>query len=125
MDQASRALSLLDKGRFKNINQTARGTGVARSTLQDRHAGKQPLGEHANKATRLTRYQEKVLAAYIQDLQLQYAPVNNIQLAQVATLLARQNEPNAVLGVNWITRFFSRHPHLKRGRNRSFEASRI
>jgi Tc5 transposase DNA-binding domain len=125
MDQASRALSLLDKGRFKNINQTAWGTGVIRLTLGDRHAGKQPLGEHANKATRLTRYQEKGLAAYIQDLQLQYAPVNNIQLAQVATLLARQNEPNAVLGVNWITRFLSRHLHLKRGRNRSFEASRI
>ena len=43
----------------------------------------------------------------------------------MATLLARQNEPNAALGVNWITRFINRHPHLKRGRNRSFEASRI
>ena len=56
MDQASRTLRLLDKGRFKNINQTTRATGVVRSTLRDRHAGKQPLGEYTNKTTRLTRY---------------------------------------------------------------------
>jgi hypothetical protein len=65
MDQASRALGLLDKGRFKNINQTTRSIGVIRLTLYNRHAGKQPLGEHTNKVTRLTRYQEKVLAVYI------------------------------------------------------------
>jgi hypothetical protein len=40
MDQASRALRLLDKGRFKNINQTTQATGVARLILRDRHADK-------------------------------------------------------------------------------------
>ena len=70
MDQASRALNLLANGRFKSVRQTAIATGVARTTLIDRRDGKLPRGEHENKLTRLTRYQEKVLVAYIRDLQL-------------------------------------------------------
>jgi hypothetical protein len=86
MDQASRAVYLVDRGQFKSIRQVSRATDVARSTIQDRRAGRQPRG------------QEEVLAKYIQNTQLQYAPVNREQLHVVAEMLAQLNEPNARLG---------------------------
>jgi hypothetical protein len=76
MDQASRAVRLVDRGQFKSIRQVSKATGVARSTVQDRHAGRQPRGQEDVKHARLTRYQEEILAKYIQNTQLQYAPVN-------------------------------------------------
>ena len=73
MDQASRAVRLVDRGQFKSIHQVSRATDVARSTIQDRRAGRQPRGQEEIKHARLTRYQEEVLAKYIQNTQLQYA----------------------------------------------------
>jgi hypothetical protein len=96
MDQASRAVRLVDRGQFKSIRQVSRATDVARSTIQDRRAGHQPHGQAEIKHARLTRYQEEVLAKYIQNTQLQYAPVNREQLHVVAELLAQLNEPNAL-----------------------------
>jgi hypothetical protein len=57
------------------------------STVQDRRAGRQPRGQEEVKHARLTRYQEEVLAKYIQDTQLQYAPVNREQLHVVTETL--------------------------------------
>ena len=48
----------------------------------------QPRGQEEVKHARLTRYQEEVLAKYIQNTQLQYAPVNREQLHAVAEMLA-------------------------------------
>ena len=76
MDQASRAVRLIDRGQFRSIRQVSRATDVARSTIQDRRAGRQPRGQEEVKHARLTRYQEEVLAKYIQNTQLQYTPVN-------------------------------------------------
>jgi hypothetical protein len=86
MDQASRALRLVDRGQFKSIRQVSRATDVARSTVQDRRAGRQPCGQEEVKHARLRRYQEEVLAKYIQNTQLQYAPVNREQLHVVAEM---------------------------------------
>ena len=88
MDQASRAVRLLDRGQFKSIRQVSRATDTARSTVQDRRVGRQPRGQEEVKHARLTRYQEEVLAKYIRDTQLQYAPVNHEQLHVVAEMLA-------------------------------------
>src|SRR5271163_454577 len=95
MDQASRAVRLVDRGQFKSIRQVSRATDVARSTLQDRRTGRQPRGQEEVKHARLTRYQEQVLAKYIRDTQLQYAPVNREQLYVAAEMLTQLNEPNA------------------------------
>jgi hypothetical protein len=65
MDQASRAVRLVDRGQFKSIRQVSWATDVARSTIQDRRAGRQPRGQEDIKHARLTRYQEEVLAKYI------------------------------------------------------------
>ena len=76
MDQASRAVRLVDRGQFRSIRQVSRATDVARSTIQDRRAGRQPRGQKEIKHAYLTKYQEEVLAKYIQNTQLQYTPVN-------------------------------------------------
>ena len=125
MDQASRAVHLINRGQFKSIRQVSRATGTARSTVQDRHAGRRPRGQEEVKHARLTRYQEEVLAKYIQNNQLQYAPVNHKQLHVVAEMLAQLNEPNARLGKNWYSRFLNRHPDLKTARNRRLDSKRI
>jgi hypothetical protein len=57
------------------------------STVQDRRAGRQPRRQEEVKHARLTRYQEEDLAKYIQDTQLQYAPVNREQLHVVTEML--------------------------------------
>ena len=125
MDQASRAVRLVDGGKFKSIRKVSRATGVARSTVQDRHAGRQPRGQEDVKHARLTRYQEEILAKYIQNTQLQYAPVNRQQLHVVAEMLAQLNEPNTRLGKNWLSRYLDRHPDLKTARNRGLDSKRI
>ena len=125
MDQASRAVRLVDRGQFKSIRQVSRATGVARSTVQDRRVARQPRGQEEVKHARLTRYQEEILAKYIQNTQLQYAPVNRKQLHVVAEMLAQLNEPNARLGKNWLSRFLDRHPDLKTARNRGLDSKRI
>jgi hypothetical protein len=48
-----------------------------------------------------------------------------VLIRQVALLLARQTEPSAILGKNWVYRFLQRHPELSTGRNKSSEKSRI
>ena len=93
MDQASRAAHLVDRGQFKSIRQVSRATGAARTTVQDRRAGRQPRGQEEISHARLSRYQEEVLARYIRDTQLQYAPVNRGQLHVVAEMLAQLREP--------------------------------
>ena len=65
MDQASRAVCLVDRGQFKSIRRASQAKDVARSTVQDRRAGRQPRGQEEVKHARLTRYQEEVLAKYI------------------------------------------------------------
>jgi hypothetical protein len=65
------------------------------------------------------------LAKYIQNTQLQYAPVNREQLHVVAEMLAQLNEPNARLGKNWLSRFLNRHSDLKTSRNHGLDSKRI
>jgi hypothetical protein len=65
------------------------------------------------------------LAKYIQNTQLQYAPVNREQLHVVAEMLAQLNESNARLGKNWLSRFLNRHLDLKISRNRGLDLKRI
>jgi Tc5 transposase DNA-binding domain len=125
MDTASRVVIRLDKGEFNSVKQAAKTTSVPRSTLRDRRAGIQPHGREEQPHARLTRDQEDSLAAYIRDLQLQYAPINQTQLAVVAQAMARQNEPNARLGVNWISRFIKKRPELRTGKNQALSKSRI
>jgi hypothetical protein len=125
MDQASRAVRLLDKGQFKSIRQVSRAIDVPRSIIQDRRAGCQTRGQKEVKHARLTRYQKEVLAKYIRDTQLQYASVNRKQLHVVAEMLIQLNELNARLEKNWLLKFLDRHLNLKTSRNRGLDSKRI
>jgi Tc5 transposase DNA-binding domain len=125
MDQASRAARLINRGQFQSIRQASRGTGVTKSTLHDRQAGRQPRGQEAVQHTHLTRYQEDILAKYIQNTQLQYTPVNRVQLHVITEMLAQQNEPDAHLSKNWLTHFINQRPELKTARNHGLNSKRI
>jgi Tc5 transposase DNA-binding domain len=125
MNQASYTVRLINRGQFKSFRQVSRATDAVRSTIHDRRVGRQPRKQEKIKHARLTRYQEKVLAKYIQNTQLQYAPVNREQLHVVAKILAQLNNPNARLGKNWLFRFLNRHSDLKTFRNRGLDLKRI
>ena len=89
MDQASCAARLVNRGQFKSIHQVSRHRQI-------HHSGPtQPRKREEVKHARLTRYQEVVLAKYIQNIQLQYTPVNREQLHVVVEMLAQLSEPNA------------------------------
>ena len=89
MDKASQVLRQLDRGEYSSVRQASNVTDVLKSTLLRRRAGIQPRGSEDQQHARLTRYQQNILAQYIKDLQLQYAPVNQAQLHVVAQALAR------------------------------------
>ena len=89
MDQATRASNLLNAGKFKSLRKAAAATGVAKSTLSDRRAGRNPQSSQRQPHARLWPEQANVLEKYIIDAQLQYAPVNNTQLGVIAEILAR------------------------------------
>src|SRR5438874_2101165 len=125
MDQATRASNLLNAGKFKSLRKAAAATGVAKSTLSDRRAGRNPQSSQRQPHARLWPEQANVLERYIIDAQLQYVPVNNTQLGVVAEMLVRQKEPGAHFGKNLIYKFMKDRPALTRGRNRSFESNRI
>ena len=125
MDQASRAARLVDRGQFKSIRRVSRATDVARSTIQDRRAGRQPRGQEEVQTHSFDEISRGRLAKYIQNTQLQYPSVNREQLHVVAEMLAQLNEPNARLSKNLPSRFLNRHPDLKTSRNRGLDSKRI
>jgi hypothetical protein len=126
MDAASAAVDDLVSGKYNSLRQAAKANNnCPPSTARDRYRGRLPHGQEAIPHARLTRYQEDILAAYIRDLQLQYAPVNNIQLGIVAQAMARQNHPHARLGIHWISRFIKRRPELSNTRNKALAKERI
>ena len=64
-------------GVYSSLRQTALATGVPRSTLGHRRAGRPPRGQIRVRSARLNSGQEEVLSRFIEDLQLQYAPINH------------------------------------------------
>ena len=125
MDKASRAIELYESGNFNSLAAAGRATQAPSSTVNDRRHGILPRLQTTLPHARLRRYQEEIMVKYIQDLQLQYAPINQAQLQIIAEKLAQANNPTARLGKNWIYRFIKRRPELITARNRSFEATRI
>ena len=77
MDQATRASNLLNAGKFKSLRKAAAATGVAKSTLSDRRAGRNPQSSQRQPHARLWPEQANGLERYIIDAQLQYTPINN------------------------------------------------
>ena len=76
MDLATVAVLLVDRNEGISIRDAEKIVDVPRATVQDRRRSVQPRGQEEIKHARLSRYQEKVLLAYIRDFQLQYAPIN-------------------------------------------------
>ena len=80
MDRASEAITLYELGIYGTLAASARATNAPSSTVNDHFHGKLPRAQSDHPLARLLRYQEAILVKYIQDLQLQYAPVNQAQL---------------------------------------------
>ena len=125
MDPASRAVKLFESGEYDSLAAAGRAVFAPPSTVNDRHRGLLPWSQSTHPLARLCRYQERVLIQYIRDLQLQYAPINQAQLAVFAERLAQEREPGARLGKNWVYKFVKRHIDLSKGRNRPLTASWI
>ena len=126
MDNATAAANAFNSGAFRSNTQAARAhNNCPVSTVRSRLAGILPHNTTDVVTAQLTRYQEDILAGYIRDLQLQYAPVNNTQLALVAQGMARQNHPTARLGKHWIRRFITRRKELGNIRNKALTKDRI
>ena len=76
MDKASRAIELYESGNFNSLAAAGRATQTPSSTINDRRNGILPRLQTTLPHARLSRYQEEIMVKYIQDLQLQYAPIN-------------------------------------------------
>ena len=124
-DQLQNAVVCSQLGVYSSLRQTALATGVARSTLGHRLAGRPSRAQTHLRSSRLTAEQEEVLTRFIEDLQLQYAPINHAQLRVIASNLAGQNGPGMPLGKCWITRFIKRQRTLNNGRSIALTKDRI
>ena len=99
------ALAYTQLGVYSSIRQTALATGIPRSTLGHRRAGRLLRSQIRVRNARLTSKQEDILYRFIEDLQLQYAPINHAQLRVIAANLAAENGTGKPLRKCWITRF--------------------
>ena len=94
--EAQRALL---RGDIRSERAAAKIYGVSRSTLQARRQGRPPQVERHSGNTRLTTDQEKTLALYIRDLQLQYASLDRRVITNIVWRLAG-SDPMSSIGVN-------------------------
>ena len=78
------ALFTIQRGEVYSIRAVAKHYTVPRSTLQARLAGRPTLNRRHPRNARLSDDQERSLALYIRDLQRQYAPLNRLNIANIA-----------------------------------------
>jgi Tc5 transposase DNA-binding domain len=102
---------------FSSLGQAAKAAQVPESTAYHRRAGRVAKIDTHPRSCRLTADQEKTLALWIQDLQLQYAPPNYTAIEYMALQMALDNGDTRPIRPNWVYRFLKRHPNLVAGRN--------
>src|SRR5277367_3843270 len=121
MDQASRAVRLVDRGQFKSLRQVSRAqihrSGPTRWPPTPWTRGGQ------------TRSFDEISRGGFGQIYTGYpAPICPSQSRAVTRCcgdVGPLNEPNARLGKNWLSRFLNRHSDLKTSRNRELDSKRI
>ena len=93
------ALSAVQRGEIHSTRAAAKHYSVPKSTLQARLAGRPTLNERHPRNARLSDDQERSLALYIRDLQRQYAPLDRLNIANIAWRMAG-SDPAKPIGVN-------------------------
>ena len=95
------------------LSYIARRFGVPRSTLNDRIAGRIPRKKQHQGMQRLTTEEEDSLKRWIKRLQAWGWPPRVEQTYSMATELLRAKGVTKPLGINWSSKFMTRHPDLK------------
>ncbi len=99
------ALIEIETKRFRSIRQAAAYHKVAPSTLGHRRRGRKTRASIDSISQRLTNSEERVLVAWIEDLQKQHMSPNYHQITFVVEQMLRKKGNKRPLGTRWITRF--------------------
>jgi hypothetical protein len=125
MDAASKALAEAPLDDDRTWAARADSSGVALTTLYNRHRGRPSRVEIAQRQQYLTVEEEKALVAFLllmssfgQPVRIKYIPTLAFSIARRRT---SANTPNKPPGKNWAQAFGKRHPKLKAKRVRSID----
>jgi hypothetical protein len=128
MDAASKALAEAPPDDDRTWAARADSSGVALTTLYNRHRGRPSRVEIAQRQQYLTVEEEKALVAFLllmssfgQPVRIKYIPTLAFSIARRRT---SANTPNKPPGKNWAQAFGKRHPELKAKRVRSIDWKR-
>ena len=96
-----------------SIRKIALQYGVAKTTLDNRIRGRISKLEEAERRQRLTPQEEEAIVAWMLRLQAWGWPPRAEQIrSMVVDLLTKKGDTKA-LGINWLSKFLSRHPEVK------------
>jgi hypothetical protein len=110
-DIADAILAITDDGLSQH--QAAQRYGIPKSILQNRMRGQEVQKDQIQLNQRITKNKEiKIRNWALQQKFLGYGLSHNQIRASVKALL-KQRGDNTPLGVNWVSRFASKHPELK------------
>jgi hypothetical protein len=109
-----------------SVRMAAQKWGVPRATISDRLHGVGAVRDQRQPDRVLTDDQEANLSRWILRMEsLGYGPSHSQIRACVLAILAQNGHHQPKLGVNWVSRFISRHPELKTKKGRRQEANRF
>ncbi|KAI2477470.1 DDE-domain-containing protein [Pyrenophora tritici-repentis] len=128
MDAASKALAEAPPNDGRTWATRADSSGVALTTLYNRHQGRPSKEEIAQRQQYLSVEEEKALVAFLilmssfgQPVRIKYIPTLAFSIARRRFPTSRPNKPP---GKNWAQAFGKRHPELKAKRIRSIDWKR-
>jgi len=128
MDRASKALAEAPPTDNRTWAARADSSGVALTTLYNRHHGRPSKEEIAQRQQYLSVEEEKALVAFLllmssfgQPVRIKYTPTLAFSIARRRSPASRPNKPP---GKNWAQAFGKRHPELKAKRIRSIDWKR-
>lgn len=108
------AMKDYNNGKFKNIKDAATAHDVTYGRLRNRLVGIEPKGKAHTDQQLLTPIEEKTMVAWILQLDDWGFPLRMKYVKDMATHFVRSHGvKNPNLGVNWTSRFLTRHPQLE------------
>ncbi|KAH8145291.1 uncharacterized protein LAJ45_01640 [Morchella importuna] len=117
LDDEERVLAAVKayrSGKFKNIRDAAMAHDITYGKLRNRLAGVQSKTHSHIDQQALTPAEEKAIVAWIVQLDIWGFPPRMKYVKDLATNYVRSHGvKNPNLGVNWTTRFLTRHPELE------------
>ena len=118
------AVAEYNAGLFTSQRKAAAAHGVARSSLQERLAGRQPHAIAHQHQQRLTPEQEDFVAEWILSEDSRAQPPTHARVREMATRILHMNHDHNPLGEEWVSQFLSRQPRVASIVGRSIETLR-